>query len=408
MDDHSTRELTYRRQAIRLLLKGYRPCEILKQIPRGRTWLYKWQHQFARGGWESLKGEVCRPTTVPHAYTPQARAVVRRVRRSLQHRPVGLVGARAIQRELQTHALLHPVPALATIKRGLKQAGLLKATPPPPPAIHYPAPQAADGLVLHVMDWTGRYLEGGAKVFVFHTGDTQTQALAQTLREDKTAASLHHHVHQVWQTLGLPHGLLLDNDSACTGGERAPRRFGTFVRLCLYVGIELIFIPPGEPKRNGVVESLHGLWARSFGNRAHFGSFADVCRKSPHFLQWYMHAYTPPAWDGRTPAQAHRSVKRHRLTAAQRKALPAVVPLTAGRLHFIRRVTPEGTIHLLGEPWKVGRRFTHPYVWATIITHRQRLEIHHQRSAQSKIRLVKTFPYPIAEPIHSLRPEYQR
>jgi len=39
MDDHSKQELTYRRQAMRLLLQGYRSCEILKQSPHKRTWL---------------------------------------------------------------------------------------------------------------------------------------------------------------------------------------------------------------------------------------------------------------------------------------------------------------------------------------------------------------------------------
>jgi transposase InsO family protein len=408
MDTHSKQERKYRHQAIRLLLQGHRPCEILQQIPRSRRWLYKWQRRFDQGGWESLAGRSRRPTTTPQAYAPQARAVVVRVRRSLQHRLVGLVGARAIQHEVRTQGLLHPLPSLATLKRWLKQAGLSHPALPPPPTVHYPAPQASDDLVLHAMDWTARYLEGGTKVFVFHTIDAQTQAMAQTLSTDKSGASLHRHVQQVWRTLGWPHGLLLDNDSAATGGERTPRGFGSFLRLCLSVGIELIFIPPGEPKRNGLVENLHHVWARSFWNRDHFGSFAEVCRKSSRFRHWYMHEYSPPALEGHTPAQAHRRVRHQRLTTAQLNLLPAPLPLTAGRLHFIRRVAPDGTIRVLGETWTVGRRLAHHYVWATIITHRQRLEIHHQRSAQSQLRFVKAFSYPLSEPVHPLRPEYHR
>lgn len=408
MDDHSTQDVRYRRQAIRLLLKGHCPCEILRQIPRKRTWLYKWQHRFEQGGWESLTGQSRRPATAPHAYTPQDRAVGLRVRRSLQHRPIGLVGARALQHELRTHDLLQPVPSLATRKRWLKQAGVSKTAQPPPPTVPYPAPQPEDDLILHALDWTARYLAGGTKVFVFHTLDTQTHALAQTLSEDKTGASLQRHVRQVWQTLGLPHGLLLDKDSACTGGEKTPRHFSSFVPLCLYVGIELIFIPPGEPQRKGLVESLHGLWARSFWNRERFHSFRDVCSKSPRFLQGYMPEYVPPALVDCTPAQAHRRVKRRRLRATQLKVLPAPLPLTAGRWQFIRRVAADGTIRVLGETWPVGRRLAYHYVWATIIPDRQRLEIHHQPSERSQVRWVKTVPYPIAEPIHPLRPEYQR
>ena len=56
----------------------------------------------------------------------------------------------------------------------------------------------------------------------------------------------------------------LDNDAAFNGGYKVRRVFGAFVRLCLYVGIEPIFLPVGEPKRNSVVERLHGLWSQTF------------------------------------------------------------------------------------------------------------------------------------------------
>src|SRR5262249_61556302 len=109
----------------------------------------------------------------------------------------------------------------------------------PTPTVHY---------VLHAMDWTARYLEGGPKVFACHTIDLQTHAIAQTLSTDKTALMVQEHALQAWQTLGLPDGWQMDNDSAFTGGGKAPRRVGDFVRLCLSVGIEPLFLPVGEPK----------------------------------------------------------------------------------------------------------------------------------------------------------------
>jgi hypothetical protein len=152
-----------------------------------------------------------------------------------------------VQQEIRRHRLLHAVPALATIKRWVQEAGLRKAPPPPPPRLWYPEPRVTATSVLQAMDWTARYLEGGTKVFVFHPVDASTRALAQTLGTDKTAASLQHPALQAWQTLGLPEGLQLDNDAAATGGERPPRRLGACVRLCLYLGIELSFLPPASP-----------------------------------------------------------------------------------------------------------------------------------------------------------------
>ena len=131
-------------------------------------------------------------------------------------------------------------------------------------------------------------------------------------------------------------------------------------------------------------------------------------RKSPAFLRWYAHEYHPPALVGTTPAEAQRRAPRQRLLPEQIAALPAELPLTAGRIHFIRRVSAAGEISLLGERWQVGKRLAHQYVWATVITHCRRLEIYHQRSAPLPRRLVKTFTYEIPETVCRLRPEYRR
>jgi transposase InsO family protein len=320
----------------------------------------------------------------------------------------GLVGARALRQEILKHRLLRTVPCEATIKQWLKEAGLTQSGPPVPEKIYYPRPHFAPETVWHLMDWTARYIEGGQKVFAFHTVDAQTRGLTETIRPNKTVASVIAHGVEVWQQLGVPDFLQLDNDSAFTGGEKTARRFGAFVRLGLYLGIELIFIPPAEPKRNSLVESVHGLWAASFWDRNHFRSFAQVLRKGRKFPEWYNHHYCPPGLAGLTPAQAHEKAKRPRLTKAQARGLPQHLPVTAGRVHFIRRVSPAGEIGFWGETWRVGKRLVGQYVWATVVTHAQRLEIYHRRAERGTPHLVKPFDYEIAEPVQSLGPEFRR
>lgn len=117
MNDTEKEEWSCRRKAIRLTLKGLRPRDMLQQVSRGRTWLFTWQTPFAQGGWEGLKNKSRRPTCSPQAYDRPARAVVIRVRRSLEKRQVGLVGPRAVPREIAQHRLLGPVPGLTTSYR---------------------------------------------------------------------------------------------------------------------------------------------------------------------------------------------------------------------------------------------------------------------------------------------------
>jgi putative transposase len=151
-----------------------------------------------------------------------------------------------------------PLPSAATIYRVLQQTGL-SAPPLPPPATYFPAPIEEVAGSLDAMDWTCRYLEGGTKAYAFHTLNLRTRALHQTLARNKELRTAQAHVLDTWQNQGIPRFLQLDNDAIFCGGYKVERVVGQFTRLCLYVGVELIFLPFAEPQHNGQVEQLNGL-----------------------------------------------------------------------------------------------------------------------------------------------------
>ena len=405
MNEHH--EYLLRRRAIRLTLQGQSRQAILARVGRSPAWLCKWQHRFAQHGWRGLLSRSRRPQHRSGRYAERIRHLVIATRQRLLTQRVGLCGSQAIQDELCRARLLARVPSIATIKRILHDAGVSRR-PRPPKRGYFPQPTPTSSYVLHAMDWTARYLKGGAKLFVFHTVDVQTRALAQTLHTDKSGATVREHALATWQMLGLPDGLQLDNDAAFNGGYKVQRLFGAFVRLCLYVGIEPIFLPVGEPKRNRVVERLHGLWAQAFWHRHRFDGVAEVRRAAPQFMRFYMERYHPPSLQGATPRQAQRVVGRRKLRAAQAGELPRVLPLTAGRVHFVRLVDAQGQITLLNERWTVGKRLAGQYVWATISTMRRRLVIYHRRTAQARVRTVKEFRYLLHEQVVPLAPQFQR
>jgi transposase InsO family protein len=325
-------------------------------------------------------------------------------RRRLAKQQVGLVGARAIRRELEPVLGKH-TPSAATISRVL-QAHHVVSTPSEARPAYFAKPLLMVTGILHALDWTCRYLADGPKVYAFHTLNLRTRACTQTIAADKSTETVIRHCLITWKTLGIPDFVQLDNDAAFCGGYKAPRVFGQFVRLCLYLGLELLFLPIAEPERNGEVEELNGLWARAFWGRRRFASFGWVCRASPAFVHWYMQVYAPPLLKGLTPSQAQRREPKHRLTTTQIAQLPNPLPITAGRIHFIRKVKPDGTIAVFNETWKVSKRLAGKYVWATLITHCRRLEVWYQRSAQHDWCLLKTFAYDIPETIARLRPEF--
>jgi len=391
-------ERTWRRQAIRLTLRGLRPKDIRKQIPRSRRWLWKWQGRYQVLGWRGLKSQSRRPYHRPHHYSDAVHRRVVCIRRRLEHAKLGWIGAKAIQRAWKRTYPHQPCPGKSSIYTILHTMGVLP--PRRKPVAYCPRPTATSQFVLHAMDWTQRYLDGGPKVYAFHTVTIPTRAIHQTISPDKSSTTACRHLLDACQQLGLPAGLQVDNDAAFNGNRKVPRVFSPFVRLALYLGIELIFIPFGEAERNGIVERLNGLWKQGFWKRRHFRSVAHVQRVSPVFVRWYTAEYLNPS----TPSMAHT----HRLTQRQRQALPKALPITAGRVHFERLVDEQGNIALLNEIWHVDQRLAGQYVWVTIMTHEQRLKIYHQHSVQHPMRWLKTFRYEIAEPVRPLCPEFRR
>jgi hypothetical protein len=405
MNEHHEYQL--RRRAIRLTLQGRSRQAILARIGRSPAWLSKWLRRFDEEGWQGLRSRSRAPHKCSARYSHHTRHLIVATRQRLLKRRISLSGPQAIQDELRHSHLLRQVPSLATIKRILHDAGLIHR-PKQPKRGYFPQPTPSSTYVLHAMDWAARYLRGGAKLFVFHTVDVQTRALQQTLHTDKSGATVRAHALATWQHLGLPDGLQLDNDAAFNGGYKAPRLFGAFVRLCLYLGIEPIFLPVGEPKRNRVVERLHGLWSQTFWRTHRFDTLAAVRRAAPQFVRFYTQRYHPPALQGATPGQAHKAVRRRRLNAVEVTLLPSELPLTAGRVHFLRLVTAQGQITLLNESWSVGKRLAGQYVWATISTARRRLRIYYRQSDRADVRLVKEFRYALHEQVVPLCARFQR
>ena len=407
MNEKNSDEIALRRKACKLFDKSFRVTQILKLIPRSRSWLYKWKRRFAEEGFAALDSLDKAPHHSPHEYPPHVVALVLRIRQRLQRASVGLVGARAIRRELKQRHARTRVPGLTSINRWLKEAGLVATSVSESEKIYYPVPRLSPEMVCHACDWTQRYLTGGEKVFAFHTVDLHTHALWQTVGRDKTTATVRAHALSVWQNLGLPDFLQLDNDAAFTGLGKKRRVFGSFVRLCLSFGIELIFIPPAEAKRNSVVEGINHLWSHGFWEKNDFTSWSDFSRKRRKFLTWYAN-YEPPNLGGESVGRVSTRFRRRTLKRREVVALPDELPLSAGRIHFIRQVSANGEIELLKEHWKVSKRLAHKYVWATLSTKGQRLEIYHRLSERAQPRLVKEYVYEVGERVSPVRPCYRR
>jgi putative transposase len=407
-----TTEQELRREAIRRRLAGEQRHAICQDLDRSPRWFSKWWAAYQQNPQMDFADGSRAPCAHP-GQTPDKliRAIVS-IRRTLEAAATpetryGLIGPRAIQGQLE-HLKL-PVPSTATIQRILQAEGLTHPIGAGCDSAFYPWLDAWAVNAIYATDIITRHLRGGEEVQNFHTIDHFSHAAALSQFADKTSGTACAHLLKTWAKLGLSQIQQFDNEDAFRGGHMHAGVIGQVVRLCLFCGIEPLFTPYYEPKRNYQIESFHSVWLAAFWSRYHFRNRAQVQSEIPLFEHWYHTVYRPPALQGRTPAQVRRGAPLVRLSPALRQLIPeGRLPITAGKIHFMRKVETTGDITVLNETWSVGEKWIGQYVCTTIDTGEQVLTIWHKPNPESAWRLLKTRSYHLKEPVETLLPAFRR
>jgi len=71
------------------------------------------------------------------------------------------------------------------------------------------------------------------------------------------------------------------------------------------------------------------------------------------------------------------------------------LPITEGKVHFIRQVKENGTISVLNEDFDVGESLAHEYVWATIDTKQEQMMIYYREENEDEAGLIKIYEYKV-------------
>lgn len=150
---------------------------------------------------------------------------------------------------------------------------------------------------------------------------------------------------------------------AATGGGRYRYSLSQVIRLHLLLGIQMVFIPTGEPGRNACVESFNHLWQERVLRRRSCPTLAGLRRLDQRFLTYY-HYYKPHR--GLTQAQHATRLPgvlrdwqwrkiRHMpggfcLKRYQDSRGHLHLPMARGRASWIRKVDGSGYIDIMVAP----------------------------------------------------------
>ena len=392
-------EAQRRRWAVRLHKAGVPVKVIAQKLKQSTSWVYKWIRHQAHHLWTRFRSASRAPHRRPTQTPPSvARRILRLRQQLVRHTSRRLrfagIGARTIQHEYRKR--YGPVPSLSTIHRILKRHH--SVTPVRQRRNRYrPHPAAEYPNAVQTTDLITRWIYGGSVVQTFNTIDIYSNDVVCTTHADKTATEACQHLLQTWETLGIPDLAQFDNEAAFSGGRYA-RAISQVVRLCLYLGIPVLFTPLGESSYNWPVETFNGLWAERFWNRHPFSRRHDIPRAQQAFVNWYRTQYIAPRQSD-TPARLRQGHPICRLPEAWARSLPDPLPICAGLIQAVRRVSETGYTSFLNTPIRVGKRYTERYVWLTLPTAEQCLTIWYQPRADAEWRQLKELAFPLKEPV---------
>jgi transposase len=405
-----------RTTAIHLLRSGDSPQEVAKEIGCSVSWVYKWQKRFEEEGWEGMAGHSRAPHQVANRLPERVRRAILQTRSELEAEAetagsgkLRYVGAGAVQARLKEKGI-EPLPGTASIERVLSTAGMTRPRKKPTvEKVHYPHLRPTEPHELCQVDIVPHFLKGGQPIACFNGIDVVSRYPAGRQSLTKRSRDAMQSLLDIWQETGIPLYTQLDNEACFSGGFTHPGVLGKTLRLCLYVGTELVFSPVRNPESNGYVERFHQDYDLHVWDDTDLADLADVHSHSHPFYRAYRHSRHHSALQGRSPSELH--TRNPKLKLPSGFSLPeGKLPLTEGKAHFIRLVRPQGSVSVLNMDWDVPSTRSGQGVWATLEFTLQKATLRiYDAAPDAPIRTcLAEHPFPLKEKVHPLRPEFHR
>jgi hypothetical protein len=196
---------------------------------------------------------------------------------------------------------------------------------------------------------------------------------SQRTKQDRQVASS---LMRSWKAVGPPDFLQIDNELSFRGSNRHPRSPGLVIRLCLHFGVTPVFIPIGEPWRNGTIEKFNDTYNKKFFRRQWFPSYANLKRQSKNFQRFHNKHHRYSCLKGKTPLEVIRNADHSPVTIGANTKLPKLDGVPDGNIILIRFIRSNRLLDIFGEKFKVSKDLVYSYVKAVIVTQLHSLQIY--------------------------------
>ena len=355
-------EIKLRQEAINKCLSGLSPSAVASQMGRTKVWVCKWLKRYKQNPTGSWYAEFSRK---PHKSTGKTSAVVEEqilnIRRQLQQNKYSQQGALSIQYAFQ--ALDQPVPSTWTINRVLKRNNLIQGAQKFKKTKAYPEHYIS----VQQIDFVGpRYIKNDGRFYSFNIIDVPTHIAGLYPSRSSTGEDALNGIVKFWKEFGVPDCIQMDNALCFRGSNLHARSLNRFLRFVLSQGVVPVFIPKGEPWRNGVIERFNDTFDKKFIRSQTFENFEQIVEEAEIFKAFHNHHHRYTCLKGRTPNQAFSdsglpSLKLSPLTVPSEKIL-----MEGGIILFIFFLRSDCLIDVLNTKFSIDPVLQYSYITARL------------------------------------------
>ena len=375
-----------RKKAIKRYKNGESPKEIYQSFGKGKTWFFKWLKRYKLDGKDWVNNHSCKPHQSPKRIDKIMEQTVIETRKYLEKKQYSQIGALAISYDLNKQGIISP--PISTINKILRRNNLVhKRTKYSPKGVNYPSLAITRSNYLHQLDVVGpRYLKEDGRFYSANIIDAYDRRNSINPDRRQNRMAITKALICSWNTLGIPLYEQMDNQLPMRGSNQYPHSFGLVIRLCLYMGIQPLFIPLREPWRNGIIEHFQNVFDKMFFRAQYFKDFDCLYKKAKEFELFHNQNHRYSTLKGMTPNQkCSGGIKL--LSASFR--LPKKLVISPGYIHLVRFIRSDRVLDIFGEKYIMPGNVEHEYVWATIDTVQEKLFVYHDS------KLIVEYAYPL-------------
>ncbi len=145
-----------------------------------------------------------------------------------------------------------------------------------------------------------------------------------------------------------------------------------------------------SPWMNGNIENFNNWFGAKFWDKETFTSRENIRARSLHFVDQHNDL---SAWKKKD--KELKQIAPVRLLKNAMGINLDKLPLTDGKIHFIRKVDNKAGINVLNEVFEVGKAFISEYVWATICLGKRKMGVYYRAQDWNAPALIKEFEYDV-------------